>query len=228
MRTILSFLGKERKIAQLFNVPIRINGSFLLMMLFGLILSIFYGPSTMVMLLIVFGSVVIHEFGHIFAARRYGIETRDVLLHILGGAARMNLKLKNGTEEIVIAIAGPATSLVLSILGLLFLLLFAAIGAPAFIVSFFQMFTVANVFIAVFNLLPAFPMDGGRILRGALWKFMGIRKATDIAILVAKGFAVLMFFMGIFMGTPSYVLLAWFLWFSGQAEREALIRTNQY
>jgi Zn-dependent protease len=227
MRTILSHFFKERKIGQLFGIPIKINGGFLLMMLLGLVLSIFSGPSTIVMLLILFGSIIVHEFGHIFAAKRYGIETQDVLLHILGGAARMNLKLKNGNQEIVIAIAGPATSLCLAILGLVFYFPLVALGAPGFILTFFHMFMVANIFISILNLLPAFPMDGGRILRGILWKFMGLKKATDVAILVAKCFAVMMFFGGIFGGMPSYMLLAWFIWFAGDTEKDALIRNGQ-
>lgn len=197
------------------------------MMLFGLVLSIFSGPMTIVMLLILFSSIVIHEFGHIFAAKKYGIETEDVLLHILGGAARMRLKLKNGTEEIAIAAAGPLTSLCLAMLGMVLTVLLISIGAPAFVLRFFNMITIANMFIAVFNLVPAFPMDGGRILRGILWKFMGIRKATDVAILVAKCFAVLMFFAGIFGGMPSFMLLAWFIWFAGAAEKRALIQNGQ-
>ena len=221
---MLSYLTRERKIGKLFNIPIKINGSFLLLLLLGSVASLFYGSETIVMLLILFGSVLIHEFGHIFAAKRYGIRTADVLLHFLGGAARMELSFKSGTEEAVMAVAGPIVSLCLGFIGLLSMMVFISVGAPAFVITFFHMFTTANFIIGIFNLLPAFPMDGGRILHGVLWNFQGIRKATNTVILVAKIFAIIFLLLGIFTFTPSMLLLAWFIWNAGSQERDMIFR----
>lgn len=219
---MLSYLVRERKIGKLFNIPIKINGSFLLLLMLGLIASIFYGPQTIIMLLILFASVVIHEFGHIFAAKRYGIRTADVLLHFLGGAARMEMNFKSGIEEAAMAVAGPLVSLGLACLGMLLLMPLVSIGAPVFILTFVNMFMSANFVLGVFNLLPAFPMDGGRILHGVLWHFQGIRKATNTVVLVAKGFAILMLAVGIFTFTPSLLLLAWFIWNAGEQEKKII------
>jgi Zn-dependent protease/CBS domain-containing protein len=182
--------------------------------------------------LLVFTIVVLHELGHALAARHYGVATRDITLLPIGGVARLERIPKEPKQELVIAAAGPAVNLVLALLIGGGLLLTGGLGPltdlGGFVVSdpSFDLRRLAarlvgiNVWLLVFNLLPAFPMDGGRVLRAALaMHYRDHTRATEVAARVGRGFAVLFGIVGLFViNSPVLVLIAVFVWLSGSSE----------
>jgi Zn-dependent protease len=176
---------------------------------------------SVVFILTLFFCVVLHEFGHAFAARRYGIGTRDITLLPIGGVARLERMPEKPSQELVVALAGPAVNVVIA--GVLFLAL-ATLGGVAdwsllrlSMGSFWERLMVVNVMLALFNLLPAFPMDGGRVLRAVLSAHIGRRRATRIAARVGQGVAVALGLLGL-VSNPFLVILAVFVFIGAQAE----------
>ena len=166
----------------------------------------------------VFGLVVLHEMGHALAARRFGIRTRDVTLLPFGGLARLERMPRDPRQELWIALAGPAVNL--AIAGLLGILLSLAgfTGAIGFTSgSFLAQLMAINLVLFAFNMLPAFPMDGGRVLRALLARRMAYLSATEIAVTVGKGMATLLGAVGLFWN-PMLVLIALFVWFGANQE----------
>ena len=155
--------------------------------------------------------VVLHELGHALAARRFGIRTRDITLLPIGGVANLERIPENPRQELVVALAGPAVNV--AIAGLLFLLP----DAP-----FFNRLLVANLSLVLFNLIPAFPMDGGRVLRALLAMRMARVQATTIAARIGQAFAAVAFVAGMF-GNPMLVPLAMFVWLAASDENEAVL-----
>ncbi len=172
-------------------------------------------------ILLLFLSVLLHEFGHVFAARMYGIRTRDVTLLPIGGVASLERMPEKPSQEIVVALAGPAVNLVIA------LALTAVIGVRFDLSEMAQIeqaqssllvqVASANVSLFVFNLVPAFPMDGGRVLRALLATRLGFTKATRIAALIGQGFAVVLGFIGLF-GNPLLILVAAFIFLAAAGE----------
>lgn len=170
-----------------------------------------------------FGCVVLHEFGHALAARRFGIRTRDITLLPIGGVARLERMPENPRQELTVALAGPAVNL--AIAAVLFAVLTATRGwafayDPELLRDDFAMRLMSvNVFLALFNLLPAFPMDGGRVLRAALATRMGRRRATQIGANVGQVLAIVFGAFGLFViGNPFLVFIAIFVYVGAQAE----------
>lgn len=163
-----------------------------------------------------FASILLHELSHSIFARRYGVKVRKIMLFIFGGVAMMEKMPKKPREEFAVAIAGPAASICIAVLS--FLLSFT----PHNVVSaFFTLFAYFNLVLALFNLIPAFPMDGGRILRSFLAERMGYAKATKIAAEVGRGLAIVMAILGIFYN-PWLILIALFIYI-GASEEERLV-----
>ncbi len=168
-----------------------------------------------------FACVVLHEFGHVFAARRYGIRTSDVTLLPIGGVASLERMPEKPSQEIVVALAGPAVNLVIAILLVLLL------GARFDLSQMAQLeqaqstltgrIAAANVMLLVFNLIPAFPMDGGRVLRALLTVRMGYTRATRLAASIGQGLAVMLGFLGL-LGNPLLVLIAVFIFLAASGE----------
>ncbi|MDX1388001.1 MAG: site-2 protease family protein [Acidobacteriota bacterium] len=202
------------RLGSLFGIPIYLHMTFLLL-LGGLgILQLIQGGLaaalfTTTLVVAVFGSVLLHEFGHALTARHYGIGTRDVTLLPIGGLARLDRLPTNPRHELWIALAGPAVNV--AIAGVL------AIWIALFGGAFFAQLMMINLALAAFNLLPAFPMDGGRVLRALLAQRMGRVPATDIAATIGKGLAIVFGIVGLFFN-PMLVFIAIFVWFGAQQE----------
>lgn len=170
----------------------------------------------------VFACVALHEFGHAGAAAYFGIRTLDITLLPIGGMARLEHLPEKPYQELVIALAGPAVNF--AIAGLLVpLLLFGTmpLPGPALVdgeLGFTGQLLAANLILAIFNLLPAFPMDGGRVLRSLLAMRLGHLRATEIAARVGRWMAFLFGILGIYYGSFMTVLLAVFVFVAGTAE----------
>lgn len=162
---------------------------------------------------VAFGSILLHELGHAVVARHLGVQVVGIELYFFGGAAKMVGQPKRAGDEIAIAAAGPAVSFALAGVGTL---MAAATGF-----WFFELFAWINLFVGAFNLIPALPMDGGRILRAALSRKLGYRRATELSITIARGFALFFGLVGLFTLQFQLILLAGVLWFLGTAELNA-------
>jgi stage IV sporulation protein FB len=171
----------------------------------------------------VFVCVVLHEFGHILTARQFGIVSPSVTLLPIGGVADIDKMPDKPYQELLIALAGPMVNVVIA--AGLFLMLGAInpadvthVDDPA--VGLLQRLAATNVFLAVFNLVPAFPMDGGRVLRAALAMWLGQERATRIAALIGQGFAFLLGFLGLTSGNAILVFIALFVYFAAAGEAQ--------
>lgn len=174
---------------------------------------------------LLFACVLLHEFGHIAAARRYGVATPDVVLLPIGGVARLERVPEEPAQELVVALAGPAVNLAIALVLYLVLGGFLpregmAVQDPA--IGMAARLLWANLFLALFNLVPAFPMDGGRMLRAFLAYRMGYARATRIAASIGQGLAFLLGLMGLMGGNPIFLFIAVFVWLAASSESHAV------
>lgn len=208
------------------GIPVRIHWTFLVMIYMVATLGSSQGDAsgTLTILGITFGSVFLHELGHSLMARRLGIRVLDITFWPLGGMARMSHMPEDSRVEGLVAVAGPLVNFVLAGIGLVFLPLGASASLQA--PSWAAILISINLMIGTFNLIPAFPMDGGRILRAALARNNDWLSATEGAVKVGRFFASLMFFgslmyslstgnMGLLCVMP---LIAGFIWITGAKE----------
>ena len=198
------------------EVPIRIHFTvfFLVFLLRDSQTSFFYTVLFAMLLLL---SVALHELGHTIVAQRYGLSVKDIILTPIGGVARTTGFPEDPHIEVRIALAGPYVSLMLALLG----------GTLAFIMEHtlfkwstftFVVFAIMNLSLFLFNLLPSFPMDGGRILRGTLSLKKGPLEATRIAATIGKIFAVLFILLGIRYDLFSLLIIGVFIMLSAGSE----------
>jgi Zn-dependent protease len=175
----------------------------------------------------IFGCVVLHELGHALAARGFGVRTRDIELYPIGGVARLDRIPEKPHQELAIALAGPAVNIAIALF-LAPLMWFDGYGiglgasAHSWMEAFWQRMLWANLFLAGFNLLPAFPMDGGRVLRAVLAIFVPRVQATAAAAHVGTVFAALFFVAGLLTANVFLMILAWFVFITGRAELNAV------
>ncbi len=213
-------------IARIFGSEVRIHITFFLLLLWIGVAHYQQGgmPAAIevfIFILAVFACVVAHEFGHALMARNYGIRTPDITLLPIGGLARLERMPEKPLQEIAVALAGPAVNVVIA--AVLILVLGAGIDADALqalenpTVSFLARLASVNVFLVVFNLIPAFPMDGGRVLRAVLAMRYSRVHATQIAARIGQGLAFLFGFLGL-MGNPMLIFIAIFVYLAATAE----------
>jgi Zn-dependent protease len=226
------------RIGSAFGIPVYVHPTFLLLPLWvmlanrggGVAGSLFLSA----MVVAVFACVLMHEFGHALMARRFGINTRDVTIYPIGGVARLEGMSEEPYQEVLIAIAGPAVNVVIAVLLIPVVvlgLLTNAVTADPLNVSLNDgiwpilahaaaFLCFSNVILVVFNLIPAFPMDGGRVLRALLTIGLGFPRATTVAVHIGTVLAVVMGVVGFRMTPPNYMLsvVAVFVVLTGQQE----------
>ena len=178
-----------------------------------------------------FGSVILHELSHALTARRFGVEMRGITLFIFGGVAEMTDEPPHPKAELWIAAAGPIASFALALAGFGLTVLATMAGLPVPVVQVVGFLAYINVSLAVFNLIPAFPLDGGRILRSILWAWKGsLRRATRITSRIGAGFGmvllalgVLRFVLGDFVGGMWLFLIGLFVRNAAQMSYQQLL-----
>ncbi len=209
-KTIETF-GKSWNIGTYFGIPVKIHWSFGLLLLFLFYnivtsgLKLWEGVAYTVLMLTVFACVVLHEYGHALTAKKFGVDTVDIIVSPIGGIARMKYIPDKPMQEFFITLNGPLVNLILG--SLLAVLLFLITGKFSLNLDtynledpmeFVRLLSLINFTLFFFNLIPAFPMDGGRILRSLLAVKLGKVKATRIASLVGRFFAIGFVIFGIF------------------------------
>lgn len=215
------------KICRIAGIPIYIHWTFLILIAWVIYVHAMAGHDLAAIaeavgfVLALFGCVVLHELGHALAAKRYGVPTADITLLPIGGIARLQRIPENPAEELVVALAGPAVNLVIA-LGL-FAMGVRWLGDPEnpqllIEMAFLPKLQLVNIFILLFNLLPAFPMDGGRVLRALLALRLEYARATRIAAWIGQFMAVLFGFLGLAAGNPFLLLIALFVWIGAGTE----------
>ncbi len=196
-------------IGRLFGITVRAHGLFVVMLLAVML----FWPRLALALPILFGCVLLHELGHSLVAQRFGLKVLDITLWPLGGMARMSTIPEVPRTEALIASAGPAVNFALALVALPLLL------APEPFLPLVQFFLAVNVLMGAFNLLPAFPMDGGRLLRAWLGRTRDWVSATERAVRVGRWFALLMLLAWPLMHFNLVLpLIAVFIWFTGSQE----------
>jgi Zn-dependent protease/CBS domain-containing protein len=176
-------------------------------------------------LIALFACILLHEFGHILMARRYGVRTPDVILLPIGGVARLERIPDVPRQELLIALAGPAVTLAI-IVGLYFLLTLSGIQPRIGQLSpedpFLAQLLIVNLYLLLFNLIPAFPMDGGRVLRALLASRLGLIRGTRIAASLGQMLAMAGGLYGIIGNQPFLILIAFFVFLGANAEAAAV------
>ncbi|MGH9326881.1 MAG: site-2 protease family protein [Terriglobia bacterium] len=215
------------KIGRLAGINVYMHATFLLLILFVFFIDWIHGHNWIatlagiIFVLVIFLCVVLHELGHALTARKFGVRTRDIILLPIGGVARLERMPEKPREELWVAIAGPIVNVVIAA-GL-----FAALIALGIHPQwrdlrwaggdFLEKLMVVNVWLVGFNLLPAFPMDGGRVLRALLATRMEYTRATQLAARVGQGMALIFGFVGLFFD-PFLLFIAVFVWMGAEAE----------
>ncbi len=219
-------MGWSLKIGTVAGTAVRIHVTFLLFLAWIFGVSYFSGGpaaawSGLLFMVLLFLCVLLHEFGHIFAARAFGVATPDVILLPIGGVSRLERIPEKPSEEFLIAIAGPLVNVAIAAL-------LVGVGGASLQLqklanldisggSLIDQLAAVNVFLAVFNLIPAFPMDGGRVFRAILATRLGYVHATEVAAMIGQWVAFALGFLGLF-GDPLLIFIAIFVYLAASSE----------
>ncbi|MCI0357629.1 MAG: site-2 protease family protein [Planctomycetaceae bacterium] len=225
-------MGWSFRIGRIFGIDLYVHATFFLLPVWVMLTQYARSQSVeaalveLLFVLIVFAIIVLHECGHALAARQFGVPTRDITLLPIGGVARLERMPENPLHEFLVAIAGPAVNVALALLLLAWLIASGRIGSQLVLDAIEgpldQRLFAVNVLLVVFNMIPAFPMDGGRVLRSLLAMAMNPLSATRIAAAIGQMFAVLLGLWGLFFGGgPFLVLIALFVWVGAAQESSA-------
>jgi len=215
-------IKKSYLLGRIMGIPIRAHITLIILLpLFALHFADWFGAARFFWGLLcatgIFASVALHELGHSWVAIRKGCRVREIMLLPIGGVAKINNIPTRPRDEFLVAIAGPATSVLLAALCGLTGTLFAALGVISLAVTFFILSAV-NLALFLFNLLPSFPMDGGRIFRAWMTPKLGRLKATALATRIGRIMAVAFGIFGLFNGNFILVLIAIFIYQAAGAE----------
>jgi Zn-dependent protease/CBS domain-containing protein len=220
-------MGWSITIGRFWGTAVRIHVTFLLFLAWIGFSAFTHGGvaaarENVLFIVAIFTCVVLHEFGHILTARKFGITSKEVTLLPIGGVADINKMPDKPYQELLISLAGPAVNVVIAavlILGV------DAVDPQALSHlddpkgGLIQRLAVTNLFLALFNMVPAYPMDGGRVLHAALGLWLGEAQATKIAATIGQGFALLLGFLGLF-GHPMLLFIALFIFFAASGEAQ--------
>lgn len=213
------------RIVKILGIPIELHITFILLLL---LVYYFWGIDGLILYIFLFASVVIHELAHSYIAKKYGVYIDKILLLPIGGMAMMDRIPRRG--ELKIAIAGPMVSI---LLGIVLIILSSFIEAPVLHIDGidYPLLTtvgILNIVLGVFNLFPAFPMDGGRILRALLASRMNYIKATKIASLIGQYLSFLLLLLGILSFNIILILIALFVYYGAFQEYHAIITEDVF
>lgn len=220
----------SHSIGRFAGIELRVHFTFYILLAFlAITFHTVGGPTAAInavaFILALFGCVLLHELGHALAARRFGIQTPDITLLPIGGLARLQRMPERPGQELIVAIAGPLVNV--AIAGILFALPAVDFRMPSAEemgdpeTGFLTRLAWVNVILVVFNMLPAFPMDGGRMLRALLAMAMPYARATRAAANVGQAFAILFGLLGLLAFNPILILIAFFVYFGAQQEAQA-------
>lgn len=216
------------------KIPVKIHWSFILILIYVASTSASQGSNWQSILieicfvLTMFLCVVLHEFGHALTAKRYGISTEDIILLPIGGVARLRNLPEKPIQELIIAIMGPVVNVVIAVL--LFAYLYTSFGPSYFDLEnlgnlnftnwsgFIPLLMISNIMLVMFNMIPAFPMDGGRVLRALLAMGIGRLKATKIASIIGQIICVILIIIGIYYEAYTLAIIGVFIFFSATQE----------
>ena len=215
------------KIGEFAGIGVYIHATFLLIIAWVVLIYYRQGHDLattvagIIFVLALFGCVVLHEFGHALTAKKFGIKTRDITLLPIGGVARLERMPDDPIQELWVALAGPAVTLVIAAVLYFWIQLTGGLQPIEELTvtggSFAERLMVVNIFLFVFNMIPAFPMDGGRVLRAVLALHMSYVRATQTAASIGQGIALLFGFVGLFTN-PFLIFIALFVWIGAAQE----------
>ncbi|SNR39716.1 Zn-dependent protease (includes SpoIVFB) [Maribacter sedimenticola] len=223
------------RLGKVSGIKIEVHWTFILLLLWVAFLEFQKGSGLNRILLnealivVLFFCVVLHELGHALTAKKFGVQTKNILLLPIGGVATLEKMPEKPVQELWIALAGPAVNIIIAILLLLVVPVRSYFNFDAIVMeellyeptlqNFLFYLFIANVMLVVFNLIPAFPMDGGRVLRALLSFKLGRVKATEIAASLGQGLAVVFFVLGLFFN-PFLILIALFIFLAAYGENQ--------
>tara|TARA_R110002153_G_scaffold14813_9_gene53415 strand:- start:11201 stop:12346 length:1146 start_codon:yes stop_codon:yes gene_type:complete len=231
----LIYMKGVLKIGRVSGIKIEVHWTFTLLLIWVAFLEIQKGSDlnrillNEALILVLFVCVILHELGHALTAKKFGVKTKNILLLPIGGVATLEKMPEKPAQELWIALAGPAVNVVIAILLLLVvpvrsyfnfdsIVLEEMLYEPTLQNFLFYLF-IANVMLVVFNLIPAFPMDGGRVLRALLSFKLGRVSATNIAASIGQGLAIIFFVLGLFFN-PFLILIALFIFLGAYGENQ--------
>ncbi|MBK9109704.1 MAG: site-2 protease family protein [Saprospiraceae bacterium] len=216
------------------KIPVKIHWTFLLILIYIIGSGLSEGASTkeivieVCFILAMFFCVVLHEFGHALTAQRYGIKTEDIILLPIGGVARLRNMPEKPIQELIVAIMGPMVNVVIALLLFIFLSIYMDINIFSLDLlenihfgnwsGFLPLLMISNIMLVLFNMIPAFPMDGGRVLRALLSMNFGRLKATRIASLAGQAICIVLIAIGLYYSAYTLALIGVFIFLSASQE----------